>query len=426
MQEKIKILFVPSDRSGVGHFRSIWPAQQLKRNHSDEVEVSIDASVLTNNIEHLSSFDIIHFHRQFGPFEETEALIKELNSRGTICIMDIDDYWSPPTTHHLYSLVKSEKLDEKIENNLRASNYVTTTTDIFAEEIKKFNKNVLVIPNALNLNEKMWKGELTDAENDMTRVAWIGGSSHLNDLENIRHSMAMLSNDSSLRGKFQFVMCGFDIRGSLTEIMPNGEKRSRPIRPHETVWMQFEDIFTNKYALLNNDKEYEKWLKKIVNETYPDQYKKTYVRRWTLPLTQYGKHYDYCDVCLAPIAKEYMHRSEKGTISRRENIFNKVKSELKIIESGVKKKALIAQDYAIYQEILKDGETGLLVSDDKKGWYKAIKSVVNDRDLRDKLANNLHEFVMSRYTLDIVTKKRLELYKQIIKEKNSIITEVQV
>src|SRR5574343_1460882 len=66
MKEKIKILFCPSDRQGVGHFRTIWPAQQIARKHSDEFEVSIEYEVDTNNIEYFSKFDIIHFHRSFG------------------------------------------------------------------------------------------------------------------------------------------------------------------------------------------------------------------------------------------------------------------------------------------------------------------------------------------------------------------------
>ncbi len=411
MQSKIKVLFCPSDRSGVGHFRSIWPAQHLKRNHSDEVEVHIDASPNVDDINELAKYDIIHFHRMLGPYERSAELFGELRKRGVVLVMDIDDYWMPPPTHHLHPIILQEKMDKKIEENLRLSDYVTCTTTIFADIIKKFNENVVVIPNALNMEENMWKSEAVPNESGKVRVSWIGGSSHFHDLIKIKDSMALLSNDNSLKGRFQFVMCGFDTRGSITEI--NGdEKRTRPINKDETVWIDFEKIFTNDYQLID-DKDYEHWLKKIENKSYPDMMMKNYVRRWTLPLTQYGKHYDYCDVCLAPLAENYQHRSEKGQISYRENMFNKAKSELKIIESGMKKKVLIAQNYGIYKELLEDGVTGLLVSDDRKGWHKAIKSVINDADLRQELANNLHEFVKERYDINTVNKERLEFYKRI-------------
>ena len=147
---------------------------------------------------------------------------------------------------------------------------------------------------------------------------------------------------------------------------------------------------------------------KCANEDYKkgNVYDGAYVRRWTLPLTRYGEHYNYCDVCLAPLA---------------ENIFNEVKSELKIIEAGLKRKALIAQDYGIYKHLIEDGKTGILVNknDNTRGWYKAMKRVVEDADYRNSLADNLYKFVKDKYTLEAVTKTRVEFYRQIIEQRNS-------
>jgi len=427
MQSKIKVLFCPSDRAGVGHFRSIWPAQHLKRNHSDEFEVHIDASPNVENINELAKYDIIHFHRMLGPYETSEKVFKALKERGVTLILDIDDYWMPPSTHHLYPIIVSEKMDKKIENNIRLADMITCTTDIFANEIRKINPNVSIIPNALNMDEQMWSSTAAPDPHGRVRVSWIGGSSHLHDLKKVSDSMAMLSNDNTLKGKFQFIMCGFDTRGSITEIDQNNNKRVRAIEKDETVWIDFEKIFTNNYQLVD-DKEYREWLQKIENKVYPGMYDKNYVRRWTLPLTQYGKHYDYCDVCLAPLAEVYEHRGPTnpktgapGPMSYKENMFNKCKSELKIIESGMKKKVLIAQDFGIYRELIEDGVTGILVNkdDDRKGWYKAIKSVINNEQLRTDLANNLHEFVKDRYNIGAVNLGRVEFYKSIMSQKSA-------
>jgi hypothetical protein len=220
-------------------------------------------------------------------------------------------------------------------------------------------------------------------------------------------------------------MCGFDTRGTITEIKPDGSRDTRMIQPHETIWMKFEEIFTSNYKEKNEDPEYFKWLSKIKREDYPGQYTKNYIRRWTLPLTQYGKHYDYCDVCLAPIDAIDRYKTEKGQIINRTNYFNEVKSELKIIEAGMKKKALIAQDFGIYKELIKDGETGLLIKDNKDGWYKAMKKVIQDPGYREMLANNLHEYVKEKYDLKNVTNQRAEIYKSLIKEraaKKSLVT----
>lgn len=428
--DKIKILVVPSDAQGVGHYRSIWPAQSLQKHFQDEFEIEINLGPNIENMSYLKSFDIIHFHRHLGPYELMEKTFSELKAAGVILIMDIDDYWEPPTTHPLYQIVKSEKLSEKIIETMKVSDYVTTTTSIFASHIKKYNPNVILMPNAVDMNHPMWKGELQDNPSDKCRISWIGGSSHLHDLKLLEDSMKSLHEKKSLEDKFQIIMCGFDTRGSITEVGPQGQRNTRTILPHETIWLKFEEIFTNKYSNVKKDSEYFKWLNKIKKEDYPGQNTKNYIRRWTLPLTQYGKHYDFCDVCLAPISTIERYKelkggeivpeedSRPGTIMSRNHYFNEVKSELKIIEAGMKKKCLIAQDFGIYKKLLKNGVTGILVSDNKNGWYDAMKKVIQEPEYREMLANNLHEYVKDKYEMKIVTAQRADDYKRILEMKN--------
>ena len=99
-------------------------------------------------------------------------------------------------------------------------------------------------------------------------------------------------------------------------------------------------------------------------------------------------------------------------------MFNYCKSELKIIEAGFKNKVLVAQDYGIYHDLIKNGENGILIptKDNNKGWHKALKKLILDKNYRDMLAKNLNEFVIKNYTLEIVTKKRVAFYEEIIKK----------
>lgn len=416
MDKKIKILMQPSDYQGVGYWRTIWPAQSMEKHYKDEFDVEIGVDVNFEDIEYLSKFDVIHFHRQMGDYAKFPELAAKLSQKGVLIIMDIDDYWEPASTHPLYEIVKKEKLSEKILSNLKYVDCVTTTTDIFKKYILKHNPNVHVIPNAVDMTQKMWLSESQENKSGKCRIAWTGGSSHLHDLLLLNDSMTKLNHSQDLKDKYQIVMCGYDIRGSITEIRPDGSTNIRQIQPQESVWNRFEEIFTSNYSLIEN-KEYIEYLKRIKKDDFPGYELENYIRRWTLPLTQYGKHYDYCDVCLAPLEDTEMVKNEKGTIFRRAHIFNEVKSELKIIEAGMKKKALIAQNFGIYKELLKDGETGILISDNKKGWYKAMRDLILNPELREKLANNLHEFVKDKYELKNVTKERVEFYKKILQDK---------
>lgn len=406
-KDKTNILFVPSDLAGVGHFRSIWPAQQINKEFGDKFHVEVNNQPNLDDFNYLSNFKIIHFHRELGNFDRMPELFKKLKDMGIILVVDIDDHWMPPATHPLYYIVVKNEIGKKITETFKLCDYVTTTTSIFANEIKKFNKNVAIIPNALASNHQMWNG--TDAkQTEKVRITWIGGSSHHSDLKNLESDMNRLHADVELKDKYQIILCGFDVRGSATQIMPDGSEISRKILPHESIWNSFEEIFTTNYSICNED--YVKYLKKFTKESYKNQSEAdlNYIRRWTLPLTQYGKHYDYCDICLAPLD---------------ENMFNHCKSELKIIEAGFKKKVLVAQDYGIYHELIKNGENGILIptKENNKGWYKALKKLILDKDYRESLANNLHEFVVKTYTLDNVTKDRVKFYEQILltdKQKN--------
>jgi len=408
MSDKIKILIVPSDLAGVGHFRSIWPAQEIQRSHKESFEVKINPTPKFDDLEVFKKYDIIHFHRHFGPIERLNEIFDTLQSAGVTMIMDIDDYWAPPKTHPMYHAAKNEKIEEKITKTLAKSDYVTTTTGLFKKEILKYNKNVIVMPNAIDANHKMWKQDSEAIKGDKLRVSWIGGSSHLEDLKSLQGSMSRLNSDESIRDKYQIILCGFDTRGHITEINPNtGERKTRRISNEESVWNRFEEIFTSDYKIV--DEDYKKFLRSYKKEMYKEDYSSlNYVRRWTLPLTQYGKHYSYCDVCLAPLVK---------------NTFNKVKSELKIIEAGMTKKVLIAQDFGIYKELIKHGENGFLVHDvrNHKDWFKCIKHLINNPGEVERISNNLHEFVKDKYSLKNVTKDRVDSYIKLHKEKIGLV-----
>jgi len=95
--------------------------------------------------------------------------------------MDIDDYWAPGNHHPAYLLIKNSGMDKKIENNLRLSHNITTTTPIFAKEISKYNKNVFVLPNAIDEKEPQFIP--TPVTSEKLRIGWLGGSCMTPDTE---------------------------------------------------------------------------------------------------------------------------------------------------------------------------------------------------------------------------------------------------
>jgi len=401
---KIKILVVPSDRSGVGKFRSVDPHIFLQNQYPEDFHVDIVYEPPYDDFNFWTQYQIVAYHRSIGPdFEKAHRLIQMLNSLGVITVCDIDDYWMPGKEHPIHDIIRVNKINEKIIANLKVSKYVTTTTTLFADEIKKANKNVVVFPNAINPNEPQFKEPTEDS--DRLRIGWLGGSSHLHDIQLLDNGFSKVT---SYKDKVQYVLCGFDTRGTVTEInAQTGEQTKRNILPPETVWAQYEKIFTQNFSIISED--YKKHLLKYNQESYSNEINESYLRVWTKPVTSYAKNYSKFDVSLAPI---------------KNTMFNRMKSQLKVIEAGFYKKALIASEIGPYTIDLKhclengnfvDGNA-MLVKEvrNHSDWAKYIEKLIKNPNLVKDMGERLYETVKDKYDLNVVTKTRAEFYKSII------------
>lgn len=401
---KIKVLVVPSDRSGVGKFRSVDPHIFLQNQYPDDFHIDIVYEPPYDDVNFWTQYQIVACHRSIGPdFEKANRLIQMLNSLGVITVCDIDDYWMPGKEHPIHDIIKINKINEKITANLKVAKYVSTTTELFASEIMKLNKNVVVFPNAINPNEPQFKEP--NEESDKLRVGWLGGSSHLHDIQLLDQGFSKLTN---FKDKVQYVLCGFDTRGSVTEInSQTKEHTKRNILPAETVWAQYEKIFTQNFSIVSE--RYKKHLLNYNQEGFENEMNESYLRVWTKPVTSYAKNYSKFDVSLAPI---------------KNTMFNRMKSQLKVIEAGFYKKAIIASDIGPYTLDLKhclefgnfiDGNA-MLVQENRNhsDWGKFIEKLIKNPNLAKDMGERLYETVKDKYDLNVVTKNRAQFYKSII------------
>lgn len=404
---KIKLLTVPSDTHGVGKFRILDPFKFIGDNHSDECHVDIMYDVPEDDNLFLN-YDIVVFHSFIhkAPHETNIKRINWLKSKGIKVVMDIDDLWFVDQRHPMYHQVLLNKISEKKVEMLKLSDYVSTTTPFFAKTLKDrlSLKNIVIFPNAVNEEEEQFK--INKIQSEKIRFGWLGGSSHLYDIELLEQGISSIH--ASYKDKIQFVLCGFDTRGTVTEIKKEtGEQIQRPIQPFETVWFKYESIFTDKYRVL--DQDYKTYLFNFIESPYDDM-NKPYVRRWTKNINTYATNYNYFDVSLAPLV---------------DSIFNNNKSQLKVIESGFHKKALIASEVNPYTlDLVNSIENGkfnekgnsLLVSSKKnhKQWAQHMKKLIENPNLIKDMGERLYETVKDKYSLKNVCKDRVQFFKTII------------
>lgn len=411
MNNKINILVVPSDRFGVGRYRSIAPHVALNEQYGNDFDIDINYSPDWSNLESFKKYDIVHFHK--GLYKNMEIFwnaLRFFKSQNIVTVMDIDDNWEVGPQHPLYLTNKSLHASEKIIENIKLSDYVTTTTPIFAEKIKKYNKNVFVFPNGVNPNEEQYSPNKN--KSDRLRVGFVMGSAHEKDMEQIK-GVSNILKSAGILDKIQFVLCGFDLRGSITIMDKNGNVTGqRPVKPLESVWYSYEKTVTDNYNIVSP--EYKEFLLKFLpGVQWPMINNEPYRREWTKDVNEFAKHYRNLDVLLAPL---------------NPNNFNLVKSELKFIEGGFTRTAVIASNFGPYTigsknlfkkggEIDMEGNCILIDENGKaKDWAKAIKKLVERPELVSIMTNNMYNTVKDKYDIRNITNIRASWYKDIIKK----------
>jgi glycosyltransferase involved in cell wall biosynthesis len=455
MEEKIKILFFNKDVAGVGYWRTLTPAMQLDQNHSDKFRVEINPNInfddYAGTLEYLKQFNIIHYHRFIYPnINQTIQLARELRANGTVLVMDIDDYWMLDKTHPMYATVNEKKMHLDIIDNLKIADYVTTTTDLFASEIKKVTgkDNVMVFPNSVNPE---WMKQFQDnkkKDDTYVRITYMAGSSHKNDVQQLIGVAGILNADPETKGKFKFLIAGWDTEGTTTDFKFNQEfatalqKRKlwdqkmvkminktkgnvdlieglpadirdkfrgnvfnitkRPINSEESVYLDYEKIVTDNYKIIGNP-DYITWLGKYERDKYTDA-DVNYERRWTQKDNIYAQVLDETDISIAPLA---------------DNLFNRMKSNLKQVEVWSRKIPIVCTDIPPYNVDGRNMENCILIPYMKNSlynkkidqdWAKALKKLILSPELREKLGNQLYDDFSVKYNLKNVTEARAEFY----------------
>ena len=80
-----------------------------------------------------------------------------------------------------------------------------------------------------------------------------------------------------------------------------------------------------------------------------------------------------------------------------DSIFNRAKSEIKWIEAALVKVPTVASKIGAFSDMVIDGETGLLATDDQ--WFDKLESLVLSLELRQKLAESAYRAVLENCTL---------------------------
>ena len=402
---KFKVLVLNSDMDGVGYHRILSPYTCFNDPDIEvEIRLLMDSTLPLHDENFLKQYKIIVFNKSI-PFSNPEykkQFDETLKKNGIKIIFDLDDYWVLSNAHPNYKMWKDQNAQAAIENQIREADALTTTTKFLADKIKEFNPNVTVIPNSVNLNEQQWISNKKSTEK--IRFLWGGGITHLVDLRLLKTSFEKI--DKNHLDKIQMYLCGYDLRMNT----PQGMKKDDPKR---STWTFFESIFTNNNKWIRNA-EYGTWLWKAEDNGrdmygFKEEFKNEYYqRRWTKPILHYGTMYNEADVVLTPL--------------KNNNIFNQVKSQLKVVEAGAHHCPIICSKYGPYTiddiEGVNDGkQKGFYVDEDKDSttkWLDIMNYYIDNPDKIKEHGENMFEYVRDNYEVSIANEQRAKLFKKLI------------
>ena len=308
--------------------------------------------------EDLKWAEVVVFHR--AEEQTYHNLAKLLKKDGKKVIMDNDDTFKIEELHPLMNFdpegtfqTNLKRRFDNLNEFLTMSDMVTASTEILAEEYRAFNKNVVVLPNCVDPDH--WDEPLRN-DTDKVRIGMVGSVAMEYDYLHLKDIIKGLGE----RDDVELVMFGL------------GNMKHRQDNPRVT------EVFKEEYEFWDTvNMEHFPWVK---NHLYPETLNEM--------------------------------RLDMMLIPRRDNYFNRCKSNLKFLEAAMCEIPVIAQSFknGPYEEITDD--TGILIKDNKD-WAKEIETMIKDKELRRLIGSNAKKYVLKNYDIKDHAHKWVDAYKSL-------------
>ena len=339
----MNVYMVSNGYTGCCYVRLLLPAFHNGFN-SDRPSVDAPLDDTAKVRADMMNADVVVFHRPED--RRYHDLAEMLKRDGKKVVMDNDDtfildyhplaQFTPDAVE-----VNIKKRGEAIIDFLKIADLVTTSTETLAKEYRKHNDNVVVLPNCVDPLD--WDEPLKN-DSKKVRIGIVGSAALEYDYEGIKDVL----KDLNKRKDVQLVMFGL------------GDKEHRKNNP------KIEKAFQDDYDFWDSlDIDHFQWC----------------------PMGDYPKKLNEAklDMMLIP---------------RKDNYFNRCKSNVKFLEASMCEIPVIAQsfDNGPYEEI-KHGENGLKVRDNSD-WMKQIEYLINNPDKRRIMGVKAKDYVLDNYNIE--------------------------
>ena len=148
--------------------------------------------------------DLVVIHELIDP-EKIATVWAYQIERGKKVIVDRDDMIAATKDHPYIKMHNMFNASIWRRELLKIADHVTVTTKTIKEEVQKYNKNITILPNYLDM--EVWNIPIVPNETDIVRIGWAGSVTHRADIMIPLPAIKRILKEFP---KTKFVFCGDD------------------------------------------------------------------------------------------------------------------------------------------------------------------------------------------------------------------------
>ncbi len=336
-------------KGGCWFYRNKLPADALRRRGHDIAFISLGSNIP----EKWMKFpDTVVFSRYYP--RDPIILMRKYKRLGKRTIYEVDDdLWTVNPDNPSAGVTDIRK--RQYETMMKEVDAITTTTEILAKKLRKFNKNVFICPNAIDYS---LIGERLE-DNEILRIGYSGAASHWGDLKLIVEAL----HDIQKRHKFQFAIQGMTGSPLEAEMFMYERLMTQGLKPERNLYFKTALEWFASIAGLN-------WFH---IPFYPPEMFPAIMRKANF------------DIGLCPL---------------QDNEFNHSKSCVKFYEYAASGAVTLASDVYPYKN-----EVGYTAKAKTKDWVKKLEKLIVDKKFRKKLLKKQVDWVKENRDINKIVLK---------------------
>lgn len=349
----MKVFYTNSSLETCYYVRCLVPMQAMG---ADGDKTSLRTPSLNNEqkAQAVLDADVVVFHRPND--ERSYEIGKKLKSMGKKIVSDGDDTYKELETKKFVNILA--QVDGWVDKfNTEIADMVSASTEFLAEEYRKSNPNVVVLPNCVDPD--VWPEEPQRNTGDKVRIGLVGSVTVNGDFESMLPALRELNK----RDDVQLVMFALPRKTAETEL-------------------------AQKY--------------------YLDDYK--FWEQFNVEWQPFVGRADYVDT-LDDLKLDIM------LIPRKDDYFNRCKSNLKFLEASMLEIPCIAQSFSDGKspyEINPDDAKHMVLIKDNSKWLEEIDKLVKDKELRLNMGKAAKSYVLENYDINKHINKWTKAYQSLL------------